>query len=106
MKELKVGKGPSVTCESSQVPRRMKLIAFASFAICMFGLVQTVLGAGKYQFDGKLSREVLENYLARSITMEGLFNGQGDLDDNLRMLKSTGAKFIGRSLCLWGGEAN
>jgi len=22
------------------------------------------------------------------------------------MLKSTGAKFIGRSLCLWGGEAN
>jgi hypothetical protein len=38
--------------------------------------------------------------------MEGLLNGRGDLDDNLRMLKSTGAKFIGRSLCLWTGEAN
>ena len=38
--------------------------------------------------------------------MEGLLNGRGDLDDNLRMLKSMGAKFIGRSLCLWGGEAN
>ena len=62
--------------------------------------------SGRYQFDGKISRQVLENYLARSISMEGLLNGRGDLDDNIRMLKSTGAKFIGRSLCLWGGEAN
>ena len=64
-----------------------------------------VLGAD-YQFDGTMSREVLENYLSRSITMEGLLNGRGDLDDNIRMLKHIGAKFIGRSLCLWGGEAN
>jgi len=59
-----------------------------------------------YHFDGTISRKVLENYLARSISMEGLLNGRGDLDDNLRMLKGTGAKFIGRSLCLWGGEAD
>jgi hypothetical protein len=59
-----------------------------------------------YHFDRTMSREVLENYLARSISMEGLLNGRGDLDDNIRMLKSTRAKFIGRSLCLWGGEAN
>jgi hypothetical protein len=58
------------------------------------------------KFDGTISREVLENYLSRAITMEGMLNGRGDLDDNIRMLKSTGAKFIGRSLCLWGGEAN
>ena len=58
------------------------------------------------KFDAKMSREVLENYLSRAISMEGLLNGKGDLDDNLRMLKETGAKFIGRSLCLWGGEAN
>jgi len=38
--------------------------------------------------------------------MEGLLNGRGDLADNIRMLKSTGAKFIGRSICLWGGEAS
>jgi hypothetical protein len=37
--------------------------------------------------------------------MEGLLNGRGNLEDNIRMLKSTGAKFIGRSICLWGGEA-
>jgi hypothetical protein len=59
-----------------------------------------------YRFDRTISREVLENYLSRSISMEGLLNGRGDLDDNIRMLKDTGAKFIGRSLCLWGGEAN
>jgi hypothetical protein len=59
-----------------------------------------------YQFDGKISRVVLENYLSRSITMEGMLNGRGDLADNIRMLKYTGAKFIGRSICLWGGESD
>src|SRR3954468_24522855 len=59
-----------------------------------------------YRFDSTISREVLENYLSRSITMEGLLTGRGDLDDNIRMLKHTGAKFIGRSLCLWGDESN
>ena len=58
-----------------------------------------------YRFDGTMSRAVLENYLSRAITMEGLLNGRGDLDDNIRMLKATGAKFIGRGLCLWTREA-
>ena len=38
--------------------------------------------------------------------MEGLLNGRGDLKDNIRMLKSMGAKYIGRALCLWGAEGN
>ncbi len=59
-----------------------------------------------YRFDGTISPDVLENYLDRAISVEGLLNGRGDLDDNIRMLKDTGAKFIGRALCLWGGEAN
>ena len=59
---------------------------------------------GGFQFDGKISRQVLENYLSRSITMEGLLNGRGDLKDNIRMLKSIGAKYVGRALCLWGAE--
>jgi hypothetical protein len=59
----------------------------------------------KYNFSKTITRDVLENYLARSITMEGLLNGRGDFNDNVRMLKQIGAKFIGRSLCLWGGEA-
>jgi len=59
-----------------------------------------------YLFDAAMSREVLESYLSRSITMEAFLTGKGDFDDNVRMLRSIGAKFIGRSLCLWGGEAN
>jgi hypothetical protein len=59
-----------------------------------------------YSFDRTISRNVLDNFLSRSITMQSLFAGRGDLDDDLRMLTSMGAKFIGRSLCLWGGEAN
>jgi len=59
-----------------------------------------------YHFDKTMSREVLDNYLSRAISMEGLLNGRGDLDDNIRMLKHTGAKFIGRSLCLWAHEGS
>ena len=75
----------------------------------LFAFLATSLSAeppSKYQFDRTISHEVLENYLERAITMEGLLNGRGDLDDNIRMLKSTGAKFVGRALCLWAGEAN
>src|SRR5882757_303539 len=67
---------------------------------------QTVAQSRDYHFDKTISRAVLENYLSRSISMEGVFNGHGDLDDNIRMIKSIGAKYIGRSLCLWNGEAN
>jgi hypothetical protein len=63
-------------------------------------------GGGRYEFDGRISRAVLENYLSRSITMEGLLNGRGDFKDDVRMLKSIGAKYIGRALCLWGAEAD
>ena len=75
-------------------------------------VIATLMAAGvaakeprDYRFDRTISRAVLENYLSRSITMEGMLNGRGDFDDDVRMLKETGAKFIGRSICLWGGEA-
>ena len=58
-----------------------------------------------YRFKKTLSRQVLENYLSRSISMEGLLNERGNLNDNIRMLKEIGAKYIGRSICLWGREA-
>jgi hypothetical protein len=61
---------------------------------------------GGYQFDKTISREVLENYLSRAITVEGLVHGRGDLTDNIRMLENIGAKYLGRALCLWNAEAN
>jgi hypothetical protein len=58
-----------------------------------------------YRFDGKISREVLENYLSRSITMTEMYRSPGSLEDDLRMLKNIGAKFAGRTIYLWGREA-
>ncbi len=58
----------------------------------------------EYEFDGRISRPVLEAYLSRAITMMDLLTGVGDVDDNIRMLKDTGAKFAGRTIYLWGGE--
>jgi hypothetical protein len=69
------------------------------------GDVHGLSGKPNYHFDGKISREVLENYLARSITMAELYRSPGNLDDDIRMLKNTGAKFVGRTIYLWGGEA-
>ncbi|WCJ58515.1 hypothetical protein NXS98_12390 [Fontisphaera persica] len=55
-------------------------------------------------FDGPMSRAVLERYLSRAITMMDYCTGQGDPEDNLRMLKNIGARFAGRTLYMWGRE--
>jgi hypothetical protein len=57
-----------------------------------------------YRFDGAMSEEVLRSYLSRSMTVMYLLTGQGDLDDNIRMLKECGVKFAGRALYNWGRE--
>src|ERR1041385_3168424 len=61
---------------------------------------------GGFQFDGKISRQVLENYLSRSMCIEGLLNGRGPLADDIRMITNCGARDIARALCLWGAENN
>jgi hypothetical protein len=57
-----------------------------------------------YHFDGSISREVLEHYLSRSITMTEIYRSPGILNDDIRMLKNIGAKFAGRTIYLWGDE--
>lgn len=60
-----------------------------------------------------VSREVLENYLDHSITMVYLLmpdKPEGRRvytyhDDDVRMVKDTKAKFLGRSIYRWGGES-
>jgi hypothetical protein len=61
---------------------------------------------GGLQFDGKISRQVLENYLSRSICIEGMLNGRGLLAEDIRMLTNCGAKYVARALCFWGEENN
>jgi hypothetical protein len=75
-----------------------------AFSITAFMLASSAVHARDYDFDGKISRPVLENYLSRSITMLDLLTGKGDVEDNIRMLRNTGAKFAGRTIYLWGGE--
>ena len=66
----------------------------------------------KYYFDGSISREVLENYLDRSVTA-GYFITPGSpqrylfpfREDDIRMIQNIGAKFIGRSIYRWGEES-
>ncbi len=66
----------------------------------------------KYYFEGSISREVLENYLNRSATM-GYFLVHGTpenyefpyREDDIRMIKNIGIKFIGRAIYRWGQES-
>lgn len=95
----------------------MKLInwSYISILVALFSLspewargteTNSTTRPGGYQFDGKISRPVLENYLARSICIEGMLNGRGPLVDDIRMLTHCGAKYVARALCLWGAENN
>jgi hypothetical protein len=61
-----------------------------------------------YQFQDRISRDVLENYLSRSMTTAGLVHDQhaDDLNAMLGMIDNTGVKFLGRSIFRWGGEAS
>ncbi|HVC90748.1 MAG TPA: hypothetical protein VND66_09030 [Acidobacteriaceae bacterium] len=83
----------------------------ASLALSALALTEKILAGPlqrwhrrSYKFHNTISRDVLDNFLSRSICMEGLLNGRGNLDDDIRMLTSIGAKYIARSICLWGGE--
>src|SRR3989454_10724732 len=99
---------------ASNLPMKpcIKIVLFVTAALAFLlaapptraGDTNSTLRPGGFQFDTQISRQVLENYLSRSVSMEGLLNGRGDLKDNIRMLKGEGAKYIGRALCLWGAE--
>ena len=69
--------------------------------------------AGEFSFDGSMPRAVLERYLDRSISFTELLhddlnqprNLRGvDPRDNVRLLTSAGAKFVGRAIMVWGRE--
>ena len=62
-------------------------------------------------FDGSMSRQVLESYLARSVTHAGLCASSPEaptscLNDDIRMLTGIGAKFVGRAAYSWDVPQN
>ena len=76
----------------------MNLRCLLVVATILLAPLLSVVHARDYEFDGTITRTTLENYLSRSITMLDLLTGQGNLNDNIRMLKNVGAKFAGRSI--------
>src|SRR5436309_2914384 len=108
----------TVVCPHSQAGLSMKpltiIVCSTVAAFALFVLATSARSAdttatarpGGFHFDGRISRPVLENYLARSICIEGMLNGRGPLADDIRMITNCGAKYIARALCLWGAENN
>jgi hypothetical protein len=59
--------------------------------------------ATNYSFSESISEEVLNNYLSRAITQGDFCQTANDVtfNENLRMLKNIGAKYIGRAAFVW-----
>ena len=69
--------------------------------------------AQDFHFDSTISKKVLENYLNRSIHYTELLHYDinaavdrhgGNPRDNIRAILNMGAKYIGRSIMMWGSE--
>ena len=85
--------------------RKYRRIGLCLCLLLIAGDIHGLTSKTNYRFDGKIPRNVLENYLSRSITMMELDRSPGTLDDEIRMLHDIGAKFAGRAIYLWGNEA-
>ncbi|MEJ6724589.1 MAG: hypothetical protein QNK80_07690, partial [Akkermansiaceae bacterium] len=87
-------------------PTLSRSIRWSIRALCFLASLMTAFAETKepdYRFDGKISRPVLENYLARSATVASLLHLASD--DDLRMMENTGVKFAGRAIWMWGSES-
>ena len=87
---------------------RMSKDLLSILVLCFIGAALNSYGSDNqnklnYLFKEKISRTVLENYLARSATVASLLHLT--LDDDLRMMQNTGVKFAGRVIWMWGGES-
>lgn len=72
--------------------------------LCLLLLLTLTAQGREDRFDGSMEETVLRSYLSRSMTLMYLLTGQGDFEDNLRMMKDTGVKFAGRAVYNWGRE--
>jgi hypothetical protein len=96
------GVSPAMSFAVARVAGSRALFIFLIGVLTMSPLIAA---PRDYHFDGSISRPVLDNYLSRAVTMMDLLTPQGNLDDNIRMLKHTGVKYAGRVVYRWGGEA-
>jgi len=92
----------------------VKMSRILYLLICVL-IVQGVLGQEEkksYDFEGKISEEVLRNYLSRAVTMAEFcvkpeFSQDGYnpfKEDDFRFIENISVKFIGRAIFRWGNE--
>jgi hypothetical protein len=92
---------------------KAKILFAPALAIACF--LAAPCRAQDFHFDSTISKKVLENYLNRSIHYTELLHYDinlavdrhgGNPRDNIRAILNMGAKYIGRSIMMWGGEEN
>jgi hypothetical protein len=66
--------------------------------VLLLGHLTASAASRDYGFDGRIPRDVPDNYLSRAVTFSEFLHGQGNVTDNLRFLTNTGAKFVGRAI--------
>ncbi|WP_215224701.1 hypothetical protein [Echinicola shivajiensis] len=89
------------------------IIFVISISLQGIGLCQTTNHKGYYFDNDGISREVLDNYLSKAITMAFFlvpYRPEGNRTypyhtDDIRMVMDIEAKFIGRSIYRWGEES-
>lgn len=85
--------------------KRFYMIAWLAFMLMAFAVNAQ---EKSYHFDGEgIRREVLENYLDRSMTLSNVLvprEGEAQLRDDIRMMKNIGVKFVGRAIMVWEQE--
>src|SRR5580765_1117120 len=112
----------AVQGETDMHQQSRKLVAAALLSLFIIGFAGPAAQAqpakptfdknSPFYFAGAISRQTLENYLDRSITM-GYFLVPGQperyefpyRDDDVRMIHNMGAKFIGRAIYRWSEES-
>ena len=93
--------------------KRIIAISLMVLICCAFGARSIAQTQASYKFDKSgISRTVLENYLKHSVTMTEFlavdpYATDGPYpykEDDIRLIKNLGAKFIGRAIYRWGKE--
>ena len=86
---------------------------FMRCCVCIVCFFSTAfLQARDYSFRNGITREVLDNYLDRAVTLTEFLtvnpfcndDRATDKKDEIRMLKDLKVKFVGRAIYRWGGE--
>ena len=88
------------------------VISVLVFLLIIAGCNQQEKSKTDYHFRGSISREVLNNYLSRAVTMAELCtppayvqDGTSScLDDDIRLIHNLDVKFVGRAIFRWGEE--